>query len=392
MFVLLAECAQVLVPDPSPEALQFYRSGMILWAIQQFWSLFLPCLFLITGFSGRLAHFSKNIGKKWYFSIAIYLVIFILLYQLLSLPLDFYASYIRPHSYKISTQSLTTWLDHYGKGLLVLIFSALTFVWIFYLFLKKSPKRWWIYGSLTGSVILFFFTTIEPIWIDPLFSHFGPMKNEALEQQILDLAAKAGIEGSRVFEVEKSQETKMLNAYVTGMGQTKRIVLWDTLLQKMTPEQTLFVMGHEMGHYVLHHIWLILIYGTFLLFFLFYLVYRSAHFLLRRFSSCFGFTELANIASFPLLLFLFSAFSLLSDPLTNYFSRYLEKEADRFGLDLTENNQAAGEAFVILQEENLANPRPSAFYTFWRASHPSLQERVDFANDYCPYNRKSSPK
>lgn len=389
MLALLAQCANVVVPEASSEAMSYYQSGMVLWAAWQFWSLFLPSLFLATGFSARLARSSEKAGRSWYGGIAMYLAIFVVLYQVLNLPLDFYASYLRPHSYGLSTESLGAWGGRYAKELLLLLISALAFVWMFYLLLRKSPKRWWFYSSCLGALIGFFLMIVQPIWIDPLFNDFGPMKNKELEQQILDLAAKAGVQGSHVFEVNKSEQTKTLNAYVVGFGGTKRIVLWDTLFPKMTPDQILFVVGHEMGHYVLNHMWWGFVYFSALFFVMFYLASRVAPYLIQRFQQCFGFNELSNIASFPLLILLINAFSLLSAPLTNAFSRHLEREADRFSLEFTQNNEAAGEAFVILQQENLGNPNPGGFYTFWRASHPSLKERVDFANRYCPYRQES---
>jgi len=139
MFEILGQCAHVEIPEVSKEALQFYRSGTILWAVQQAWSLFLPWLFLITGFSGKLAVFTKEKGKFWYGSLALYLLVFIVLYQLISLPLDVYSGYFRPMSYGLSSQSLGGWFIRYGKGVLLLLGSAFAFVWIFYVLLKKKP-------------------------------------------------------------------------------------------------------------------------------------------------------------------------------------------------------------------------------------------------------------
>ncbi len=396
MLEILGQCAHVQIPDVSEETLRYYRSGTILWAVQQLWSLFLPCFFLMTGWSAKLAAFAEKRRRFWYGSLALYLLLFIALYQLLSLPLSMYSGYFRPQSYGLSLQSLPEWFVYYGKGVLLLAISALAFVWIFYVFLRKSPKRWWLYGTFAGMAIGFFMMVVQPIWIDPLFNDFGPMKDKELEQQILSLASQAGIHEGRIYEVNKSRETNMLNAYVVGFGHTKRIVLWDTLIQNMTTPQILFVVGHEMGHYVLHHMWWSFCYFSFLMLFIFYIAYRWAPSLASRFQSRFGFVQLSNIASFPLFLFLFTFLSLATDPLSLFVSRTMERQADRFGLDMTHDNQAAGEAFVILQQKNLANPRPDRFTIFWRSSHPSLQERVDFTNSYCPYedsyNLKSSPK
>ncbi len=391
-FAALPECAQVVVPEASEQAMRYYNSGNILWIVNQAWSLIVPLLFLLWGFTGKLSGFAERWGKKWYFVIVIYLVLYLTISQILGFPLDYYAGYLRQHVYGLSTETLGHWFGNYGKSFLVSLITAAAFIWIFYLVLKKSPRRWWFYGTLVSIGIVFITAMIQPIWIDPLFNKFGPMKDKQLEAQILALASKAGIHGGRVFEVDKSQETKALNAYVIGFGSTKRIVLWDTTLEAMTPDQILFVVGHEMGHYVLNHMWWGMAYYSALSFVIFYLTYRSANFLMRRYSHRFGFQSLSNIASFPLFLLLIGIFMLLATPLSNWFSRQLEHDADRFGLEITQNNQAAGEAFIVLQHGNLANPRPGSIYNFWRNTHPPLGERVDFCNSYCPWKEQEPLK
>ncbi len=184
----------------------------------------------------------------------------------------------------------------------------------------------------------------------------------------------------------------MLNAYVIGMGSTNRIVLWDTTIKRMKPDEILFVMGHEMGHYIMHHTWWSLLEFAIFSFLLFYLVYKSATFLIRKYHAKFGFTNLFNIASLPLLLLLINLFMLLYTPFTNYVSRYMEHEADRFGIEITQNNETAAEAFIILQKDNLANPRPGWLFKMWRSSHPPLGERIDFMNRYCPWNESKPLK
>ncbi len=386
-MLFFAECAHVAVPEASAEAMRYYTSGNVLWVIQQAWALVIPLLFLVTGFSGKLGQKAKIWGKNWFFSLLIYLTLFIALVQLLNLPLDFYGDYLRQHDFGLSSQPFGRWFANYGKSALVLLIAAAAFLWIFYLLLKKSPKRWWFYSSLVSIGILFFMMLVQPIWIDPLFNRFGPMKNKQLEKEILALAAKAGMSGGRVFEVDKSQDTKMLNAYVVGFGSTNRIVLWDTTIEKMSPDEILFVMGHEMGHYVLSHVWWQMVYFGVLSFVLFYAVYKSSELLLKRYKKRFGFQHVHEIASLPLLLLLFSVFLLLLTPLSNYISRTMEHEADRFGLEITQNNRAAGEAFIALQYQNLANPRPGPIYKFWRSTHPPLAERIEFCNIYCPWKQ-----
>jgi STE24 endopeptidase len=383
--LLGAACANVVVPDASPEAMSYYWSGNLLWFISQAWGFLIPILFLFTGFSGRLSKVSQKIGKKWFFAVAIYLAIYTILNQIIDLPLEYYAGFAREHAYGLSTQSLSGWIQNWTISTAIALIFSVAFIWIFFLLLKKSPRRWWIYGSVVGIAMTLFFSLIQPIWIDPLFNTYGPMKNKVLEGQILHLASKAGIENGRVYEVDKSKETKALNAYVIGIGKSNRIVLWDTTIDKLSTDQILFVMGHEMGHYVLHHIWWGLAFFSAMIFFVFFLTFKSVYFVLNKYHHRFGFSKVCDIAALPLFLLLINFFSLLTMPLQNYYSRTIEHNADIFGLEITKNNQAAGEAFVVLQEDNLANPRPGPLYTFWRCSHPPLADRVAFCNEYCPW-------
>lgn len=385
MIELFAACANTVVPEATEQAMRYYNSGNFLWALEQLWGFAIPFLFLVKGFTGKLEKFSEKWGKKWFFSLALYLVIYTLIAQFLNFPLDFYGDFTREHTYGLSSQSFGRWIEVYGLDLLISMLGLVAFVWVFYLLLEKSPRRWWFYSSLVSVGIMFFMMLIQPIWIDPLFNKFGPMKDKELEGQILGLAAKAGIENGRVFEVNKSEDTKTMNAYVIGIGSSSRIVLWDTTIQALKPRELLFVMGHEMGHYVLNHIWWSLLYYSLLSFAIFYLTYRSAHFLLKRYHRRFGFKQLHNIASFPLLILLTSFYGFLFTPLSNCVSRAMEHEADRFGLEITHDNQAAGEAFLVLQAGNLSNPHPGFWFKLWRATHPSIQDRVDFFNEYCPW-------
>src|SRR5436190_14248463 len=226
---------------------------------------------------------------------------------------------------------------------------------------------------------------ITPVWIDPLFNKFSPMKDKELEAEIIALAERAGIDGSRVFEVEKSADTKAVNAYMTGFMGTKRIVLWDTLIAKLDRRELLTVMGHEIGHYVLRHVLQGILLSSGLTFLGLYLFYRVSGRVIGRFKARFGFERLSDIASWPFILLFFTAGNLAIEPFILAFSRHLEHEADRFALEITRDNHADATASVKLQIQNLNVPRPGLFYTLWRASHPSVGERIDFANAYKPW-------
>ena len=377
--------ARVPVPEPSPLAVRYYRSGTVLWIVGILWSLAVPLVFLFTGFSARMRDWARSLGRNWFFTVAIYALLFTALSFLIDLPLAYYHEYVRQHAYGLSNQTFEKWMSDALKGLGVgAVIVALT-LWLPYLLLRKSPRRWWLYTGIVSVPFIAFMTIVSPVWIDPLFNDFGPMKDKALEQRILALAERAGIEESRVYEVEKSVDTKTINAYVTGLGKTKRIVLWDTILAKLDRREILVVMGHEMGHYVLGHVRQIVVVASALILLGLWVVHRSADALIRRYRHRFGFSELGDVASLPLILLLFSLTSLAVAPLLLAISRHNEHEADRFGLELTRDNHAAATAFVKLQQENLTMPRPGTLYKLWRASHPTLGERIDFSNEYRPW-------
>ncbi len=377
----------VPVPQPSEKALRYYRSGNVLWTLNTVWSLAALALLLWTGLSARLRDLARRIGRNWFFTIAIYGVLFTLVTFVLDLPLAWYGGYVREHAYGLSTQTAAKWWSDQLIGLaLGCVFLALT-LWFPYLLLRKSPRRWWLYTGLASVPLLAFILFITPIWIEPLFNDFGPMKDKALESRILALADRAGIEGSRVFEVEKSVETKTVNAYVNGFLDTKRIVLWDTLLAKLDDREVLLVMGHEMGHYVLGHVAQIIALGSALVLFGLWVIHHLASGLIARHRGRFGFSELADAASVPLMALLFSAVSLALSPALLAVSRHNEHEADRFGLEITRDNRHCATAFVKLQQENLSVPRPGLLYKLWRSSHPPLGERIDFCNEYRPWEK-----
>ncbi|MGD8866992.1 MAG: M48 family metallopeptidase [Gemmatimonadales bacterium] len=379
------EAGRIAVPQPSEEAMRYYRSGNLLWIVNALWGLLIPGLFLFTGFSARMRDWAQTLGRKWFFVIAIYVTLYLLITFVIDLPLAYYAGFVRQHAYDLSNQTLGKWFGDALKGLALGIVLGVLFLWIPYLLLKKSPRRWWLYTGVAMIPFIFFLLLVSPIVIDPLFNDFGPMTDKQLESDILALAHRAGIDADRVYEVNKSVDTETVNAYVSGFMGTQRIVLWDTIIQKLGRRELLFVMGHEMGHYVLRHaVWLVLFFSLLILLAL-YAAHRSAGTLIDRFKTRWRFDQLSDIASLPLLVLLLNAFTLVATPIAFAYTRHLEHESDRFGLEITRDNHACATAFVKLQAENLANPRPGPLYKLWRASHPPLGERIDFCNRYRPW-------
>ena len=261
-----------------------------------------------------LRTWAQRIGRKWFFTIVVYFALFTIVTFIITLPLTYYEEFVRQHDYGLSNQTLQKWWTDSLTGLAVTCVAGAVFLWVPYLLLRKSPRRWWLYTAAAAIPFIVVANLVAPIWIAPLFNTFEPMHDKALEARILALADRAGIEGSRVFEVNKSVDTKTLNAYVAGVWQTKRIVLWDTIIARLDERELLFVMGHEMGHYVLAHVWQLVALSSLFILVLLYAAYKTMGAIVARWGGRFGFSDIADVASLPLLLLVTSVFSLAIAP------------------------------------------------------------------------------
>jgi Zn-dependent protease with chaperone function len=378
------------VPPATPLALRYYRTGNGWWVASLLWGLTVPALLLFTGAAARMQSLSERLaggraGWRWLPALLIFFALYTLVVFLADLPLAWYLGFARQHAYGLSNQTFEKWAGDAAKALLVGLAGGAAVLWMPYLLLRRSPRRWWLWCGLAALPFFCFVMLVTPIWIEPLFNRFGPMRDAALEQRILALAARADVPAERVFEVAKSVDTKRVNAYVTGFAGTHRIVLWDTLVDRLEDDEVLFVMGHEMGHYALGHVVTGILLASAVVLVALWGVHRTAGALFRRFGRRFGFSALAEPASLPLLALLINVFLLLAQPAALAWSRYQEREADRFALELTRDNRSCGGAFVKLQTENLSNPRPGRLYVALRASHPPIAARVDMCNGYRPW-------
>jgi STE24 endopeptidase len=377
--------AAVAVPEPSAKAVSHFHSILVILPIIIAWNLFFPALFLFTGLSAKLRSWSEKVGRNWYFAFCIYCFLFGLIFFLLSLPLNFYAGFVLPHHYDLSNQTFARWLSNYAKSIAVLLVAALAVGWVPFLVIKKSPRRWWFYLGVLESLFLAGQFFIGPVVVDPLFNKFQPLQDKALETKILAEAARAGIESDRVYEVNMSLDTKAENAYVTGLFGTKRIVLWDTMLANMNDDQVVFAMGHEMGHYVLNHLPRLILFNSVVILAANYIAFLLAGPVINRFKKSWGFDAPWDLAALPLGIIAFWVLGIVVMPVMMAYSRHIEHEADRFGLELTHNNYAAATAFVNLQQANLGIPRPPLIFQLWLGSHPTIAERIEFCNTYHPW-------
>lgn len=380
--------AAVTVPEPSPKAVSFYHGITLLIAVLILWNLLIPLGFLFTGFSAKLRSWADRLGRRWYFSYAIYCTVFCSIHILLLLPLAYYGGFLLLHHYDLSNQSFARWLSNSAKSAAMILLIGLAAGWIPFFIIKKSPRRWWLYLGMLTPLYLCLTLWIKPILIDPLYNKFTPLQNKELEAKIIAEAARAGIQGSRVYQVNTSVDSKVENAYVAGLMGTKRIVLYDTLLQNLKEDELLFVMGHEMGHYVLWHKAKRIAFKSILILVSLYVAYRLAGPVIGRFKSIWGVAAPSDFAALPLGVLAFWLFCFVDQPLYMEFSRHLEHEADRFGLELTHENHAAATTFVKLMQVDLDIGRPGAIFMIWFGSHPCIADRIEFCNTYQPWQTR----
>lgn len=372
-------------PAATPRALEYYAGNNRIYLLNLGLAFVLPLLFVFTGLSARLRDFCERITRPWPLALLLFLAIYAAAGALLYTPLEYFTDHLRQKAFGLSNQDAAQWLGDQAKALAVGLILGAPLAWGVYWIMRKSPQRYWLYLSALSFPLALFMILIQPALIAPLFDDFGPLQNRALETRILDLAGRAGIEGARVYEVNKSADTNALNAYVTGVLGTKRIVLWDTLLARLDEREVLFVMGHEMGHYVLQHVVITTALVSLATLLAFFAGDRLARALMGRAGRRTRIRGLTDPAALPLLLVVLEALSLFGQPALRAWSRSIERDADQFGLEITRDNHACATAFLKLSETNLANPRPGPIFVFFRASHPPLAERVEYCNDYRPW-------
>lgn len=306
-------------------------------------------------------------------------VVFLLLYfayRLLLLPLSFYAGFLLPHQYGLATVSPGGWAADWLRGGAVAAGMILPVVLLAYHLMRSCPQRWWLRTWFFLAPMLLAGVWLTPLVIDPLFNRFSPLPEGRLSEEIRSLTGRAGIGRSRIFVVDASRRTRALNAYVTGLGGTARVVFWDNLLNRCTPEEVLATAAHEVAHYAEGHVPLLALggaAGSLPLLWLLDLAYRR---LLARRAREWGIRSPADPAGIPALALVLSLLLFFGAPLESAVSRYFEKRADLYALRLTGDGPAAARSFKRLAEENLAHPDPPPFVRFWLFTHPPLNERI----------------
>ena len=308
-----------------------------------------------------------------------FLVIFII-YTAVLFPLRFYRSYIVEHRYGFSNHTFGGWLGDFFKGSAVSLVLGVILAVGFYWLLKASPRWWWLLATGAFAVYAAVVILLMPVLIDPLFNKFTPMQDRQMKEDIINLARKAGIEVGEVLVMDASRRTSHTNAYFTGFGHTKRIVLYDTLVDRHTKPEILSVIAHEIGHWKFAHIYKGYILGILGTLLVILLIKFAGGWLVSRMPL--GTETLASPATIPLVFLIIFLCNLFSMPVQNAISRGFERQADRTALELTGDGDTFVNMQVKLSRINASDPDPPALIYYWFYTHPTTMERIAAAEKF----------
>jgi Zn-dependent protease with chaperone function len=343
---------------------------------------------------------AERVSSNRFLQLIIFAPLILLTIAVLGIPSDIWDESLS-RAYGLSVQTWEAWTRDWILNQVLMLIVGTLLVGILYLVIRHSPGRWWFYFWLASIPILLIIFFLQPIVIDPLFYTFKPLAGAQPElvTEMQKVVHRGGMEipDDRMFVMNASTKTTSLNAYVTGFGASKRVVVWDNTIAKATVPETLFVFGHEMGHYVLHHIPKEIVIDAAILLLLLYLGYRLSNWMLARGEAQWGIRDLQDWASLPVLMFVISLLAFLATPLFNGVSRHFEHEADRYGLEVIHGivpnpNQVAAHYFQKSGEKNLSDPDPNTFIKIWFFDHPTRPERVHFVATYDPWSEGRTPK
>ena len=389
-----------LPPDKLQKAYALYLLDSWLYSVTTAWGLLVLYVMLRTGFGVWLRNLAERASRSGLLQATIVMSVFVCVLELTQLPFDSYQHYISL-KYGLSVQHWGSWFWDAGKAELLGCLFASFLGWILYAVLRRSPRRWWLYFWLAIIPVVVLVMFVQPVLIEPLFNKYEPLTDHHadLVAQIERVVQRADMEISpqRMFEMKASEKTTELNAYVTGFGATKRVVVWDTTMEHMTTPETLYVFGHEMGHYVLGHIPKQLTIVLLQLLVLFYVGYRLADWMVARYGARWCIDGLSDWASLPLLVLIIAVLTFLATPAFNAVSRYYEHQADQYGAEVIHGlvpnaPLAAAQAFQILGERSLDYPYVGKLAEFWAWDHPTIHDRMIFVQTYDPWGEGREPE
>lgn len=365
-----------------PEEVYKYRKESLdVWAINLILTFLVPLLFLVSKISYKIRCSIGN-EKSLFVTGLLYGIIFFLLMFIINAPLNYYNSFHLAHKYGLSNQTFLRWIEVTLKGFVINDLFISLFIFIPFYIIGKNPNTWWLKLGMMFIPVIIFMVFVSPMFIDPIFNKYTSIEDEKLGIEINEVLENAGISNASIYKVDKSKDTKTMNAYMTGIFGTKRIVLWDTTIDNLEESEVISITAHEVGHYLENHIWKNILINSIGSILILFLVYITSNNILNLSYGTFGIKKLSDVAALPLLLLVLNFYSFLSMPIENYISRYMETQADGYEISLTNDRESAVSAMKKLYDTSLGIPRPSNIYKIWYHSHPTLEERIEFYKDY----------
>ena len=342
--------------------------------IEVAYSLFLLFLFLGSGFSQGLSLWVHKYCLS-FLTVPLYLVVVSCGYYLLNFPLNLYQSHILEHKFSLTTQSLRSWFLDQLKVSLISYLVSLTLVAAFYFILSNALNNWWLVLSIFWVFFNIILAKVIPVVVVPLFFKYKKLSDENLRERIMRLASKMKIKILDCFQIDFSKKTLKANAAFLGIGNTRRVILADTLKDKYSYDEIEVILAHEFAHYQLKHLLKLVAINSLITLGTFYLIYKTSNYVLNLF----GLVSLSDLASLPVVFIYFIIFGVITQPLQAFISRSFERSADSLALETTGLKEAFISTMNKLGEQNLADKSPHPLIKFFFFTHPPTDERIKIA-------------
>jgi STE24 endopeptidase len=369
-----------LDPEKQKQAKEYSRIKRRLWLVDTAFSAIYALVWLIPGWAVSLRAWLVGFNANDWLVVLLFAAIFGGIYFVLNLPLSYYSEFTLPHRFDQSNQTLKDWVVDQLKNLLIAVPLGVILLEGLYAFLRSFPDTWWLWAA--GALLVFqvLLVNLAPVLIMPLFNKYIPLGAEHadLAERLLKLAEQAKTKVQGVYTFDMSRRTKAANAGLTGIGNTRRIVLGDTLIKEFTSDEIETVLAHELGHQVHNDIPLLIGVGTLTTLVGFYLVSVA----LNWAAGIFHFSSAADIAGLPAFMLVIGAYGLLTMPLENAFSRWRERMADEYALQATGKKEAFASAFTRLANQNLSEVDPEKWVVLMFYDHPPLNERIEMIQSF----------
>jgi STE24 endopeptidase len=378
-----------LTPAQRARSDAYFEGGywLLLWDF--LYGAGIALLLLSTGLSARL----RDLAERWFawrpVQTFCYAALYVVAVAVLGFPLACYEGFVREHQYGLSTQSFGAWATDQAKGLAVGVVLGGVMIAVLYGVLRRAPRTWWIWGAVVSVLLFALVMLLQPVFIDPLFNRYTELRDPVLRGRILSLARANGVPADHVYMVDASRQSTRVSANVAGLLGTTRIALNDNLLRRCSLPEIEAVMGHEMGHYVLHHMWIGLLFLGVLAVVAFAFVKLSFGRVVARWGAGWRVSGIDDPAGLPLLGLLLSLFLFVMTPVLNTFVRTLEAEADIFGLNAARQPDGEAEVALKLAEYRKLAPGPIEEWIFF--DHPSGRSRILMAMRWKAEQPKEPP-